>query len=62
MVGTSAVDTVASKLEDLSVEDKGADDGDALALLLRRDDDEDAPQGSLPFVSGLVDMAGEVLR
>lgn len=62
MDGTSAVETFTSKLEGLSVEDKGADDGAASGLL--RGDDEDAPhpQRSQPFVSGLVDMAGEVLE
>eukprot|EP00752_Nemacystus_decipiens_P016796 g15032.t1 len=59
MAGINAVEAVASNLGDLSVEDAAA------ASVLRGDDAEDVPHpqySSQPFVSGLVDMAGEVLR
>lgn len=69
MDGKDDVKNIASKLGGLLVEDDDGGDGSAPAVLLRGDDDEeDAPhpqreqQRSRPFVSGLVDMAGEVLR
>lgn len=65
-----SVDSIASKLEDLLVEDNDGDGSAAESPL--RTDDVDAPHhrqhganvgcGEQRFVMGLVDMAGEVLR
>lgn len=61
MDGVNYVDSVTSKLEDLLVEGNEADGSSSSAM--RGDDDYvPHPQPSQPFVVGLVDMAGEVLR
>lgn len=64
----AAVDNLASELEQLSV-DNQHDDGTSTSAVssksLRGDDAavvEDGLQSGQPFVMGLADMAGEVLR